>query len=434
MKLVFLCHFSSESIRTKLPLNSKGRAIQDFAPWVPELIKEVSTYKDIELHVIAPYDGLKKWIVEYCENSVHYHFFRCNLPVLNKRIPAHWPSFLGGNYSINRFIVHHLIRKIKPDIVNLLGAENAYYSSCILGLNEVPIFITIQGIYSNPERFRFQKENKLNSKLERLIHRSNKYFGINASFMPGLIKRDVENPILFWNRFPIKAFIASNFRIDENKKKYDLIQFSRLTGSKGVFDLLSAIVIVKQYFPHVKVRMVGPASSNDLEGLNKKIKDLSLSQNIILSGAYPNHEDVLKDAAYARISVLPTRIDTIPISLFESVYLGLPVVSCNTGDIPLLNIGDERILLSDVGDTQALAMNIVRLLSDFKLRNLLAEKSLKFVKRYFSNSANVSQHILILKAVLKNYREGIPIPQDLLYEGYLMRKLAKEGEFGNDIS
>ena len=180
--------------------------------------------------------------------------------------------------------------------------------------------------------------------------------------------------------------------------------------------------------------MVGPASSNDLERLNKKIKDLSLSQNIILSGAYPNHEDVLKDAAYARISVLPTRIDTIPISLFESVYLGLPVVSCNTGDIPLLNIGDERVLLSDVGDTQALAMNIVRLLSDFKLRNLLAEKSLKFVKRYFSNSANVSHHILILKAVLKNYREGIPIPQDLLYEGYLMRKLAKEGEFGNDIS
>ena len=89
MKVVWICHFSNQNVREKLPLSKMklrniiktllGKKIQqcysDFAPWITNQIKEFEIIHGIELHVIVPHSGLKRFTHEFEMNHIYYHFF-----------------------------------------------------------------------------------------------------------------------------------------------------------------------------------------------------------------------------------------------------------------------------------------------------------------------------------------------------------------------
>jgi hypothetical protein len=88
MKVVWICHFSNQYIRERLSLSNRSfsNSIRrlfskpivnyiDFAPWVSNQIKEFEKFNDIELHIIAPHYGLKRFKHSFKMNGVYYHFF-----------------------------------------------------------------------------------------------------------------------------------------------------------------------------------------------------------------------------------------------------------------------------------------------------------------------------------------------------------------------
>ena len=427
LKVAMVCHFSNPKIRERVEWCKRGPG-GDTAIWNTLLIEKLERRNDIELHVIAPMCRMKHLTQKLTIGQTHYYFYKPDVPFLN----VSW-LHLGRldartNYWWARRCVQKWIKEIDPDIVNLIGAENPHYSASILGLEGFPVFISMQSVYSNPDRFKVVKEDKSRSFFERRVLRKNRYFGINAPFMPNLIKRDVEDPVLMWNRFPTPGGDRGSGGVDDWKdrcvaKEYDFVQFSGMTELKGVPDTIKATAIVKKEFPDIKVRMMGGIFPDFHEKMNVLIKDLGVGENVMLTGGYAKHADLMAEAAKAKFYILPTKVDTIPTTIFEATHLGMPVVSYKTGDIPKLNTGGERVLLAERFDVEGLAQQMIRLMREPSLGPELNRRTLEFTDRYFSNEVNVEQHVAIYRAVIDNYRTGTPVPESLMYEGYLERKL-----------
>lgn len=426
IRVALVCHLCNKEIRERIHWCRHGSR-SDFAVWNTVLISELAKRDDIELHVIAPMNWMRSVVQTFSIGRVNYYFYKTDVPLLH----VSWRFLLNfdviSNYWLTRKIVQRWIRKIDPDIVNLIGAENPYYSASILGLKGYPVLVSIQGIYSNPERFKAIKEDHARTKFERMVHAQNKYYGVSAYFMPALIDRDAKNAVYVWNRFPtpIQRSIEDESCRCKLQKSYDFVQFSRLNDTKGVPDTIRATAIVRQEFPDVKVRIFGGASAEYLRRMETLIDELGLCGNVYISGGYATHKEVIDEASQARNYILPTYIDTIPTTLFEATGLGLAIVSYKTGDIPKLNVGEERVLLAERGNVNDLATQMLRLMRNDGLGEELNTKARKFIEKYFSNEANVEQHVNSLKAVIANWRYGKKIPEELLYEGYLERQMQK---------
>jgi len=418
LKVVWICNFSNANVRNLLPLAKRGAKVSDFAPWITNLIEEFKNFKDIELHVISPHVGLRVVGETFSHEGIYYHFFKADIPLLNRNWPSYFRLDAWTGFIFNRLIVKYFINIIKPNIINLVGAENINSSSTVLGIKHLPILISIQGIYSNEERFKINKKDVVRCKVERKIHSENKYFGISAPFMPDLIRRDASDPILFWNRFPIKIVKLENTQY--NQKIYDFVFYARMIPMKGTEDALEALALVKQYKPDVTLRMMGYCNESYLTRLRDKAKSMGLENNVVISYGFALHEDLLREATKAKYYLLPTKLDTIPGTIFEAIYLDLPVVSYSTGDIPLLNKGgDIRVLLCDKGDVNALARNMIRLLDEPEFGANLSLKARTFVEKWFDNKTIALNFVNQYKAVLAHYYCNEAIPCHLLYENYL---------------
>ena len=75
----------------------------DFAPWVTNLINEFERFKDVELHIIAPHKGLKKFTQEFNHNGISYHFYKPELPFMLSKVAD---KIVKGKrkYRLNRFL------------------------------------------------------------------------------------------------------------------------------------------------------------------------------------------------------------------------------------------------------------------------------------------------------------------------------------------
>lgn len=149
LKIVWICHFSNEMVRQHLPLDnrklynftrkllgmpSKEKGYGDVASWNTTLFEYFKLRDDVELTVISAHGGLKKNVVSFFEEGIHYYFVKCDYATLLKRLiksPSLW-------HKLNpmRPIVKNIVDKINPNIVALMGAENAYISGTALGLEK----------------------------------------------------------------------------------------------------------------------------------------------------------------------------------------------------------------------------------------------------------------------------------------------------------
>ena len=100
----------------------------------------------------------------------------------------------------------------------------------------------------------------------------------------------------------------------------------------------------------------------------------------------------------------------------ESIFLGLPVVTCSTGGIPYLNKDGETVLISEPGDIDALAINMKRLLFDPELSTRLSKNALAFVMKEFDSRTTAQRFVNQYKAIILHYWDKQPIDEALLFD------------------
>lgn len=399
LKIVWICHFMNQLVHEKLHLEGTAR---EEAPWISLGIEEFRKRNDIELHIIAPFIKIRKNL-EFSEPNIIYHCIKVGVPFLKRDWPRRFKFNVWTNFRFFNLQVENLVKKISPDLVNLQGAENAYYSSSVLGIKKVPALVTIQGFVTlNNQNDTTHPYESKRLAVEKEILKKLHYFGVEDSSIEKYIRTFNPGARTFWFHYP---FAKTNIQ-NASDKEYDLVFFAKIIKMKGIEDLIQAVALVRNQLPSIKLCIIGKGLDTYIEFLKKKVEELGLEENIIFKGFIPTQKEMHMEVVKARISVLPTYNDTIPGTIVESMLLGLPVISYRTGGIPDLNRTEELVTLVGQGDIKELADKIHGLLKNIPRQNELAAKSRKFAEFEFDNARSVDLMVQAYKDVIKDFNNG----------------------------
>ncbi len=397
MKIVWICHFTNSKIQNIL---KPWRRVAEFAPWISDTIPIFENLKNIEFHLISPHEYIAG-IKEFKINNVIYHFFNPYIPIYGR----HWPWFFKWDYwtdfSKNKKIVRKLVDKINPDIIHLQGAENPYYSVTALQfIDKYPFVVNLQKT-SFEQSYGHSQFDKKRAKIEMNILQKSKNVTVRTKSMIDDIRKINSSINIYWVNYAMSSLYPINI-----EKKYDIVFFARVSEDKGIFDILKALKIIKGTIKNISLCIIGSASKYVIEDIKRTATNLDISNNIVWIGYLPSLEEVHIEASKARISVLPTHWDVIPGTIIESMQLGLPVVSYKAGSIPELNEDRENVLLSEIGDIEGLAHNIIRLLTDDDLYNTMRERGIDCIKNKYNNKNVFQQHLDCYHQVIEDFRQS----------------------------
>ena len=121
IKVAYICAISNKEIHSHLPLKMDvwtkmlyrknhlplTADVKEKAVWNSNFIEQIQqNHKDVELHVIAPYDFLAVKSYEYEQSGIHYHFFRDDdnnlLRIFFRRMTKAIPDFHRNRKVIKR--------------------------------------------------------------------------------------------------------------------------------------------------------------------------------------------------------------------------------------------------------------------------------------------------------------------------------------------
>ncbi len=132
---------------------------------------------------------------------------------------------------------------------------------------------------------------------------------------------------------------------------------------------LRAFRVVQARYPDASLTLVGAGSEEPR--LRALAADLGL-RNVTFTGRVPPN-DIWRSYADAHIYLQTPNVDNMPLSVLEAFVSGLPVVSTDAGGIPGILTDGVHGLLAPVGDHDAIARQVLRLLADQTLVDRLTE-------------------------------------------------------------
>lgn len=394
LKVVWLCHLNNDFIADKLGVK-RGF---EFAPWMARFVEIFKEFNDFDVYLVAPYSKIYKFRY-IIDGNIKYCLFPISLPLIPKRIQntIHFQT----NYYWNRYCINKIINDIKPDLIHLFGTENPYYSTGIFQFRKkYPVLITIQGIVNQVIGTDYYLEYR--KLIEKRIITQFINFGVRDEIMTEFIKDLNYSAKFFYHEIAPYKPIAYNKNV---LKKYDLVFFARVCKLKGVEDLIDALVLIKEKLQGVRLAIIGPAPKEYYDYLKGRVKEKEIEENVFFLGAQKSIHEVHNIVLESRVCVLPTHADTVPGTIIESMFLGIPCVSYAIGGIKDLNKEAKLIQLVEKGDIKGLSHSILELLENERLRNECINNSLKYVNGRWSEKQIYSQ----IKHAYKNLLSNSPI-------------------------
>lgn len=428
IRVAILCHLSSQEIRSHLTL--RGQKIENFvrsilkkrpsqygdnAPWNLQILKELEKYEELEVHVVAPHPGMRSKREDFSIRGVAYHFVQCDSPFPYNYFRRRTEAKGKEPYKRNRKAIVSIINEIHPDIVNLVGAENPYYASAILGLEGYPILLSCQTVYSNPTRKIHDKSfSQLRWDVEQEIFRKVDFFACLGQLHRDLVLEYRKDAVVFKMVFPYKPFPV----LKDVDKRFDFVYFAQeVSVKKGADNAVEALALVKQQYPDVSLLIVGANSDPFKTVLNNRIEELGLTGNVTFHDYFPKQEDMFQYVKQARFAVLPIKMDIVSGTVIQAMTMGLPVVTHITSGTPLLNKDAECVLLSEIDDNNQTANNMMALMSSSELAEKLKQNSLKYIQTKDEEAKMAGEKWLDqYKAVFNNYYNNEPVPEELIYK------------------
>jgi glycosyltransferase involved in cell wall biosynthesis len=142
--------------------------------------------------------------------------------------------------------------------------------------------------------------------------------------------------------------------------------------------VVRAFAEVQQAFPQARLDLVGKGPS---EGqIRNLVRELGLSGVNFMGVA--SREEIGHFYDQADIFMNASWLDNMPVSILEAFASGTPVVTTAPESMRYLVEHERTGLLSEVGDAEALAGNVIRLLKDRGLASRLASNAYEESQRY----------------------------------------------------
>lgn len=386
----------------------------EFAIWNTNGINELKKRPEIELHIVAPLYWISRKGLCYEEDGVYYHFFRNQQGSIVYLIWREIYSLIKGKYygmPANRKRIVKYVEQIKPDIIHLIGAENSQYAMSILDYGDsYPVLLQLQTLLCDPEIQTKTSRYKNGSLYEGVVLRKTKFIGTTINRFRDIIKTQINPDAIILNT---SLAVTEKVCRGQRQSEYDFVYYSFNINKAGDL-VIEAFGLAHKRNHNLTLHMIGGYDEVFKKKLDERIAYYGIQDAVTFEGLLPTHDDVLEHASKAKFALLPTRFDITPSTIREAFSNGLPVITTITTGTPDLNKNGQCVLLSEVGDHQAMADNIIRLAEDEMLAETLAENGYNYMESRVSNKQVADTWIEAYKAIIDHYNNGTPIPDSLI--------------------
>lgn len=272
-----------------------------------------------------------------------------------------------GNFRKRYHILRDIWKQEKPDtIVSFIGKNNMMALMTAVGLG-IPVFVAVRGeptleYYTPLLRFisktLFVKAKGVIVQTERMKEYFPRYLRRKCIKLPNSLGSDfLQIPD---DRIPNNTIVTVG-RCNENKNQKMLID---------------AFAKISDKYPNVDVVIYGEGESRGT--LLEYIDRIGFTDRISMPGDVNGVKELIKNSL---MFVLTSDTEGMPNALMEAMALGIPVISTDCpcgGPAELIHSGENGILIP-VGDTDALAKEMKRLLDDVELRQRIGNAASKIV-------------------------------------------------------
>lgn len=337
-----------------------GGAERILADSLPYLDKEGFEY---EFAYLLPWKGFLRPVIEKEGFKVH-----C----------------LGMNKAFQMpFAFIKLINLLKKGGFDLIHAHLpvAGFMARIAGkMTGVPVIYTEHNLQ---ERYRFPTRT-----LNRLTYRWNSFvFAVSENTASSIKRMGAEGKTAVLNNgVPVEKIVEGLDGAEALKDEMGIPEGSAVVGTIAVFrrqkrldDWLEVAKMVCSARKDVQFLLVGHGPEE--ERLRGKVLAMGLSGRVIMPGFRADGRRLL---GIMDVYLMTSEYEGLPVALLEAMCAHLPVVSTRVGGVPEAITDSVEGFLSPFGDMDALAGNVMRLISDSGLRKKMGEKGFERVVSDFN--------------------------------------------------
>ena len=167
-------------------------------------------------------------------------------------------------------------------------------------------------------------------------------------------------------------------KIKISDKDKMVLFFGRLNITKGIDKLIEVAKEISKERKDIYFVFRGPD-----EGMKNLVEKSSKEdRNIILIKETRDKEEIAKTYQAADVYVLPSYREGLPLTLFEAMASGLPVIASPVNGIPCEMKEPENGFLVKYGDLNILKKRILQILDDKKLAKKISENNKEKAKNY----------------------------------------------------
>ncbi len=378
--------------------------------------ENIGDIKGIEIHRV-PREPIDKEIMREYSKFKEAVYEECHFSKNKFTNPAHkMEGFIDFN-KVNEYFgeeIRSLLEEQPADIVHihdfqLLFAYKYVPRGTPLVLTWHIPFIETMSKYLADFLIKHMKE------YDKVVFSSEDY--IKAAVKLGLPKEKAEliYPIVNTNLFKVlgvnKKDVRKRYGIPEDAKVILCVQ--RIDAKSGHEQLIRAFPKVLEKVPKAKLVFVGGKSmssklSEDRGILAARVKqlveDLRLNNDILFLG---NIDYTTLPELYNSVDLvsLCSRNEGFGLSVAEALSCGNPVVGTKVSGISIQIKEGFNGYLVDVGDIEATAERIIKILLEPELREKMAENALKTVEEKFKIEQGIEKHMVLYNDVLKMKNE-----------------------------
>lgn len=176
----------------------------------------------------------------------------------------------------------------------------------------------------------------------------------------------------------------------------DISFFGHLRKEKGIYELLKAASLLKGRLPKkTTIHLCGTCDQFDIQ---KYIEDNDLEELVVFHG-WVNGKDKEIIEKKTAVSVLPTYIEGLSMTVLECMTLGIPVLTTNITTMP--EMLDGIVDMVEPGDYKNLADKLLELINNPELRLEISKKEFERVSNKFSINKMIHQTLLIYDELRK---------------------------------
>ncbi len=308
--------------------------------------------------------------------NVHYH--EVNVP--------EYPLFHYQPYELA--LSSKLVDMVKLYKIDLLHVHYAiphayagYMAKQMLKAEgiKIPMVTTLHGtditlvgnhpFYKPAVSFSINKSDVVTSVSQNLKDETYKLFNIKREIhvIPNFIELD---------KIKIDSTIACHRSVMANANEKIITHISNFRKVKRIPDIIEIFYKIQQQIPS-KLMMVGDGPEKEVaENLCQK---LGISDKVIFFG---NSNEIDKILSYTDLFLLPSETESFGLAALEAMAWGVPVISSNSGGLPEVNFEGVSGYLSDVGNTDEMAQNAIKILKDNAILAKFKENALSVAKQF----------------------------------------------------